>query len=192
MTLYVNQAYIFRIKGHGMKKYILKIISLFLVSCSITQVFASNIPFTDVDPSAWYTEAVKTVYQNGIMEGKDENIFDPTGITSRAELVTVICRLAGEDTAGMGESLSFRDTDSSAWYADSIAWAESVGIVTGYPDGSFKPNAPIQRQELAKVVVKFLEYAGIKVDGEGSALQILHYFPSGLSSISKNYALRDL
>lgn len=169
MTLYVNQAYIFRIKGHGMKKYILKIISLFLVSCSITQVFASNIPFTDVDPSAWYTEAVKTVYQNGIMEGKDENIFDPTGITSRAELVTVICRLAGEDTAGMGESLSFRDTDSSAWYADSIAWAESVGIVTGYPDGSFKPNAPIQRQELAKVVVKFLEYAGIKVDGEGSA-----------------------
>ncbi len=150
-----------------MKKYILPIFIVFMMLSSITQVFASNIPFTDVDPSAWYTEAVKTVYQNGIMEGKDENIFDPTGITSRAELVTVICRLSGEDTDGMGESLSFRDTDSSAWYADSIAWAEFVGIVAGYPDGSFKPNAPIQRQELAKVVVKFLEYAGIEVNGDG-------------------------
>ena len=151
-----------------MKKLIFPFLAALLLLTGMTQIHAANIPFRDVEESAWYADAVEAVYSKGIMEGKAEDTFDPKGITSRAELVTVICRLAGENANGMGETLDFIDTDTTAWYADSVAWAASVGIVSGYPDGSFRPNKPIQRQELAKVVVEFLEYAGIDVSGEGS------------------------
>ncbi len=144
-----------------MKKHALLILSLLLLFGVGSYVCAAELPFGDVDDSAWYRGAVETVYKEGIMEGRSSSAFAPTELMSRAELVTVICRLSGENTNGLGKNLSFKDTDSSAWYADSIAWAVEKGLVTGYTDGSFKPSSPIQRQELAKIAVLYLENEGV-------------------------------
>ena len=85
-----------------------KIISLVLVtvllisslSCSVMSLVDVTLPFSDVSISAWYYDEVKTVYEAGIMEGKTATSFDPIANMSRAEFVTVLARLSGDDFEG--------------------------------------------------------------------------------------------
>jgi len=140
-------------------------VTVLTVTSLTFSAFAAEKPFTDVKSGAWYESAVETVYSEGIMEGKAEGKFAPNAQMTRAELVTVLCRLSGEDAMGKGQSLSYTDTKKTAWYADSVAWAAECELVTGYPDGSFKPNSPILRQELAKLIVSFLEHMNVTEKG---------------------------
>ncbi|MBR6807459.1 MAG: S-layer homology domain-containing protein [Clostridia bacterium] len=144
-----------------MKKILFALFSATILLGCAFHVFSVELPFNDVDSFSWYRSAVETVYSEGIMEGIGNSRFAPMQPMSRAELVTVMYRLSGENTENLSGSLSFTDTDSSAWYSDSVKWAVEKGLVTGYTDGSFKPNAPIQRQELAKITVLFLESKGV-------------------------------
>ena len=117
-----------------MKNILAVIITVAMLSGSATVLSASaenEFPFTDVKKGAWYESAVETVYTEGIMEGKAEGKFEPNSPMTRAELVTVLCRLSGDDTEGKGEILSFADTKKNAWYADYVAWAAENGIVAG-------------------------------------------------------------
>ncbi|MBQ8523416.1 MAG: S-layer homology domain-containing protein [Clostridia bacterium] len=118
---------------------------------------ARDLPFTDVKRGAWYYSAVESVYGEGIMKGKSESRFAPRENVTRAELVTVLYRLSGDTFEGAQVLLSFTDTKNNAWYSDSVAWAVESGIISGYPDGSFKPNKAVIRQELAKMVALFLD-----------------------------------
>ena len=124
--------------------------------------------FTDVKKGAWYETAVLTVNVSGIMEGKGDGKFAPNASMTRAELVTVLYRLSEETFFGSDDALNFRDVKKSAWYAEAVAWAVKNGLATGYPNGTFKPNAPILRQELAKMLVTFLEY--MEITGKGDVL----------------------
>ena len=83
-------------------KFFIRTISMSLVTVltvtSLTfSAFAAEKPFTDVKSGAWYESAVETVYSEGIMEGKAEGKFAPNAQMTRAELVTVLCRLSGEE-----------------------------------------------------------------------------------------------
>ncbi|MBQ7475320.1 MAG: S-layer homology domain-containing protein, partial [Clostridia bacterium] len=62
---------------------------------------------------------------------------------------------------GLGEGLTFRDTPKTEWYADYVGWALREGIVAGYPDNTFKPDAPVTRSELAVVLARFFNYREI-------------------------------
>ncbi|MBQ7474651.1 MAG: S-layer homology domain-containing protein, partial [Clostridia bacterium] len=62
---------------------------------------------------------------------------------------------------GLGEGLTFRDTPKTEWYADYVGWALREGIVAGYPDNTFKPDAPVTRSELAVVLARFFNYRDI-------------------------------
>ncbi len=150
------------------EKICLAIALLTFATASALFAFAADLPFTDVKKGAWYESAVETVYTEGIMEGKAEGKFEPNSPMTRAELVTVLCRLSGDDADGKGEALSFADTKKNAWYADFVAWAAESGIVAGYEDNTFKPNAPVLRCELAKMFVTFLEY--MEITEKGTAL----------------------
>ncbi|MBQ8524167.1 MAG: S-layer homology domain-containing protein [Clostridia bacterium] len=152
-----------------MKRVIIfSVVTAIFVGTLCMSAFAADLPFTDVKKGAWYEDAVETVYTEGIMEGKAEGKFEPNSPMTRAELVTVLCRLSGDDADGKGETLSFADTKKSAWYADFVAWAAESGIVAGYEDNTFKPNAPVLRCELAKMFVTFLEY--MEITEKGTAL----------------------
>ena len=85
-------------------------------------------PFTDVAGGAWYHGAVKYVYDSGIMNGVEEDIFGPNVGLTRGMTVTILYRMEGEPDAGIS---SFDDVDPSEYYADAVAWAFENGIVNG-------------------------------------------------------------
>ena len=149
-----------------MKRIISLILTAVILISAASFASAENaLPFADIKSTAWYYGAVAEVYAAGIMEGKGEGKFAPKASMTRAELVTVLCRLSGDNSAGKGTALTFTDTKKNAWYADSVAWAVEAGIVAGYEGNTFKPNRPILRQELAKMFVAFLEYMALPLDG---------------------------
>ena len=140
-----------------MKKTLLTAIIAAVLLVVLTFTASAKTPFEDVPDGKWYTEAVLDVYEKGIMNGRDGGKFAPMANMTRAEFVTILARLAYADTTGLGKGLTFKDTKTSAWYADAVGWASGEKLVGGYDDGTFKPNAPISRQELAVVFVRFLD-----------------------------------
>ncbi len=128
----------------------------------IVNVSAAEFPFEDV-PDKWYKNAVTTVYNEGIMQGKSDVKFDPTANITRAEVVTAFARVACTNIKGKGESLPFTDTKTGKWYSDSVGWAAECGIVNGRGDGRFSPSDLITRAELASIIVNFVNYMELEL-----------------------------
>ena len=125
----------------------------------------AELPFTDVKKDAWYYDGVAYSYFNGYFKGLSETIFAPNATVNRAMIVTVLYRLAGEPEV---ENLtSFRDVNASRYYAKAIAWASENGIVSGYKDGTFRPNQAATRQELAVILYRFGQYSGCDMSLKG-------------------------
>ncbi len=118
----------------------------------------TTLPFKDVKSGKWYYNPIKYVYDNGIMNGMTKNTFEPEGTTTRAQLVTILSRLDDAEIKGMGANTGFSDVPAGKWYSDAIGWAAEKKLVNGYSDGTFKPNAPILRQELAVLLDRFIAY----------------------------------
>ena len=78
-------------------------------------------PYKDVPTGKWYSAAIRTMYEKGIMTGKKPDVFDPTGNVTRAEFVTILYRLSGEEFKG-GE-VSFTDVKAGSWYEKNVLWA---------------------------------------------------------------------
>ena len=100
------------------------------------------------------------------MTGVEDDRFDPSSPLTRAQIVTIFYRLSGTSERGLGKKLQFTDTSKKAWYADYLGWAVTEGLVSGYPEGDFRPDAPVSRQELAKLIVLFLRYIVAQNSGE--------------------------
>lgn len=113
---------------------------------------APVLPFADVPADRWYYDAVDYVYTNGLMTGTSDADFSPDGRVTRAMLAVILHRMAGQPAVG-GET--YADVPGGAYYADAVAWARSEGILTGYPDGTFRPNAAVTRQQLAVFLYRF-------------------------------------
>ena len=103
--------------------------------------------YRDVDGGEWYAEAVMALRDKGVMDGVGDNRFDPDGIFSRAQLATVLYRLA-DKPAVRGED-GFSDTRAGMWYSDAVLWASQNGIVGGYGNGLFGPDDPTTQEQLA-------------------------------------------
>ncbi len=140
---------------------ILAMLTSILVT-GVTVNAAEDLPFTDV-PDTWYTEAVATVYSEGIMKGKTETTFDPMAKITRAEVVTAFARVACTNIDTYGKDLPFTDTFEGQWYSDSVGWAAACGIVAGRGGGIFSPADNITRAELASILTKFIAYMGVEL-----------------------------
>lgn len=148
---------------------------------TVKAVFAAqetdpDFPFADVAKGSWYYEGVRYAYENGLMSGTGEGTFSPDLPTSRVMLVTILYRLAGSPAAG---SASFTDVAKGQWYADGVAWASANGVVSGYPDGSFRPNDTITREQMAAILYQYARIQG-KLDDSRADLSIF----SDLDSLS--------
>ncbi len=115
--------------------------------------------FTDVTEDAWYYNNVRYVYTKGLMNGVTETEFGPTVTLTRAMLVTVLWRLENEPVVNY--LMTFDDVVAEDWYTESVRWAASEGIVNGYSDTEFAPNAPITREQIATIIYKYADYKGI-------------------------------
>ena len=136
---------------------------------TIEAVFAQGttvLPFTDVSTYDWFYEYVKYVYDNGIMDGIDVGVFGPGITTTRAMLVTMLYRVAGEPyVSGTND---FADVAANTWYTDAVTWASKNGIVTGVDVGVFNPNGAITREQLATILYRYAEYVGEDVSARAS------------------------
>ncbi len=108
---------------------------------------AAGSGYTDVTGDEWYAEAVAALREKGVMDGVGDNRFDPDGVFTRAQLATVLYRLAGKP-AVQGED-GFTDTEPGKWYSDAVLWASRNGVVSGYGNGLFGAADPATQEQLA-------------------------------------------
>jgi len=123
-------------------------------------------PFADVHSGDWFYNDVGYVYTNGLMFGTstDPALFSPNMNLTRGMLVTILYRAAGSPGAGNGAGgTTFTDVPGGMYYTDAVAWATANGIIFGYGDGRFGPNDNITRQDLAVILYRYAQYAGIKL-----------------------------
>ena len=121
---------------------------------------------------SWYREAVAYVYESGLMRGTDDHAFTPGGLTTRAQIVTILHRLEGTPAAPGG---LFTDVPEGQWYAPAINWAASNAIVDGYGGGRFGPDDHITREQMAAILYRYARYKGCST----SALGDLSVFTDG-------------
>ena len=109
--------------------------------------------YPDVTAERWSSSSIAHVSEFGIMEGYEDGTFRPSGRITRAEFATVLVRLKGiAPSSGVS-----RFSDASGHWAEGyIVAAESAGLVEGYPDGSFRPNAQITRAEAVTALNRML------------------------------------
>ena len=120
------------------------------------------LPFHDVTEGDWFYDAVRCAYENSLMDGVGDNLFAPNSQTTRAQLVTILYRLAGEPEPG-GDS-GFSDVAAGTWYTDAVAWAAENGIVNGTTDTTFAPGEDITREQLVTVLYRYAESKGYDVN----------------------------
>ena len=114
--------------------------------------------FTDTKANAWYAEHVDRVYDLKLMNGTGEHTFAPNANVNRAMAATVLYRIAGEPEIE-GES-PFNDVPAGKYFTNAVIWAEKNGIVNGYPDGTFRPNDSITREQLAAILYRYAATEG--------------------------------
>ena len=124
-----------------------------------------TLPFTDVSEDDWFYDPVCYVYSQGLMTGTSATTFEPNTSLSRAMLVAVLHRLEGNPQASAGD---FTDVADGDWYAQAVNWAASVGVVNGFDDGTFQPNAAITREQMAAILRNYAAYKGMDVTATGS------------------------
>ena len=112
--------------------------------------------FTDID--MWAHDSICFVAENDIMNGMSATTFEPNLEASRAMMVMVLYRMAGEpDVSGLDNP--FADVAAGAWYADAVVWAASTGITLGKSATEFVPEDDVTRAEMA---VFLMRYAALK------------------------------
>ena len=130
-----------------MKRFASIILCIVMLFSLATSACAVDHSYTDVRGTEWYAEAVTALREKGVMDGVGDNRFDPEGVFTRAQLATVLYRLA-DKPAVSGED-DFTDTQSGQWYSDAVLWASQNCIVGGYGDGRFGPTDPATQEQLA-------------------------------------------
>ena len=113
-----------------------------------------NIPFKDVAESDWSQQAIGFMLEKGMIQGYEDGSFRPKAAISRAEFAAMAVRF---DNLVAGGGHSFFDVPAGHWAQGAIDSAAAKGWVTGYPDGSFKPERKITRAEVVNITNKMLD-----------------------------------
>lgn len=113
--------------------------------------------FSDLDRSRWYHDPIDYVLSKGIMSGISKKEFAPDAKLTRGMIVQMLYAMAGKPDAGKAP---FSDVSAGRYYAKAVAWAEAKGIVAGFEDGTFRPDANVTREQLAVILHGYAESIG--------------------------------
>lgn len=108
--------------------------------------------FPDLQPGAWYIDAIGWLYNKGIMQGNADGTFAPNDNISRAMFAQLLYNSSGRP---VGYSSRFADVAAGSWYAPAIGWAQENGVVLGYTAERFAPNEGITREQLVVMLWRF-------------------------------------
>jgi uncharacterized lipoprotein YddW (UPF0748 family) len=126
---------------------------------SIYTVVQRNKTFADIQ-GHWAQADIERLASKLLVKGVTDDRFEPERPITRAEFTALLVRMLGlVEKDGFP---AFRDIRADDWHAGAIAAAAAAGLVTGYTDGTFRPDAPITREELAVLAQRSIDFVGVK------------------------------
>lgn len=139
----------------NLKRMSALILTLVLAFSITAPAFAAveDTGFSDVNADAWYAEAVMYCWEKGIMNGTTGTTFAPEASLTRAMLVTVLYRSAGNPAVTGSDT--FSDTIPGAYYENAVLWARQQGLVNGYGNGLFGTNDPITQRQMRLIFQRY-------------------------------------
>lgn len=159
--VYINEKGTAEILLHSKYEADLGLLTLRTGHFSKYAVMANPVAFTDVNAGFWATDSIALLASRQILAGDGKGRFEPQREITRGEYLKLIMDAYG--LVETGHQLTFTDTKPGQWYSDALASAASLGIITGYEDGSFGLAQPINRQDMAVMTVRILKAAGVQV-----------------------------
>jgi hypothetical protein len=132
-----------------------------LWSFSLYVLAEANITFADL-VGHWSRADVELMASKYVVKGLPEGGFDPSGLVTRAQFACMLVRAMGVKPVGAaGEgSVTFSDVSPSDWFYGELMAAVGTGTIKGYDDGTFRPNAPVTREQVAAMVARALVIGG--------------------------------
>lgn len=112
--------------------------------------------FKDIAKHKWAQEAIESMAVKGVINGKNNNQFDPSANITRAEFSALVSRSLKYNEAS-NKKVPFTDVDSAKWYYSSIASVYENGLINGRSEEIFDPEGNITREEIAKIIGQILE-----------------------------------
>ncbi|MBP6085173.1 S-layer homology domain-containing protein [Candidatus Gracilibacteria bacterium] len=117
---------------------------------------STAVTFKDVSAVTPYADAITYVKNKNIVQGFGDQSFRPDNTVTRAELLKMVFLANNTNIEAQTDTQCFSDVDKNMWYAKYICYAQGNQIINGFPDGSFKPNAPVSYQEALKISMNTL------------------------------------
>ncbi len=132
---------------------------------NVTFVAGVSAVFSDLDGSySWCAEAADNLYYNGIVYGVETGVYGPDSTLTRAQLITMIYRMAdGEASEG---TVSFTDVVVGSYYYDAVVWGYENGVIYGRTETIFDPNASVTREEAMSMLYRAQDLIGYSLDTE--------------------------
>ena len=116
--------------------------------------------FNDVNDNDWYATAVNWAANVGVVNGYEDNTFQPNTAITREQLAAILMNYAaykGEDVSARADLSHYSDADSiSSWANDVLLWAVAEGLLTGVTDDTIAPQAHATRAQVAAILQRFL------------------------------------
>ncbi|WP_339297599.1 S-layer homology domain-containing protein [Paenibacillus sp. FSL R5-0623] len=137
---------------------------------SMFAVVSANHAFADMKDH-WGRSDVEMLANKFIVEGVNNDTFSPENPVTRAEFAALLVR-----SLGLPEHLPtsvFADIPSAQWYAGAVGTAQAAGLINGYGDGLFRPEASITREQMAVILVRALDFARLKPQPNKDVLDVL-------------------
>ena len=107
--------------------------------------------FPDVKPADYFYDAVNSLAERGVVNGFPDGTFKPNQSVTRGQAAVIIAGVLGLDTQNVKKP-GFKDVTTANTYYGAIAALANAGIINGYPDGTYKPGEPVQRNHMAKII----------------------------------------
>lgn len=131
-----------------------------LTNSTYTLVY-NPVEFNDLNDH-WAKDSINNMGSRMIVSGVGNNNYDPDGNITRAEVATIVIKALGLEE-GVGEQ-SFSDISESDWFCEAVKTAASYGLISGYNDGTFKPNDKITREQVMAVIAHAIKITGLETE----------------------------
>lgn len=137
-----------------MKKILTLLLSVIFCSFFSSGILADSFSFQDVNENNDYNDFITLLTEYDLMEGRTDVIFAPDSNITRAEFISVLANIGGEDLTQYHGETPFLDVDSNVWYAPQIEWAYKTGLINGLTETVFGPENGITKEEAALLIVR--------------------------------------
>ncbi|WP_179151857.1 S-layer homology domain-containing protein [Oceanobacillus senegalensis] len=144
-----------------------RIVVTFILAITFSLVVTSHVSaatFSDVDSVPWAEEEIIFLHDERIINGLPDGSFGVSDHISRADAALMLARANHLQDDNVLEESPFSDVDESAYYYEGLQFAVHAGYMIGYPDGSFGPQDPLTREQMAKIIAEAYDLEGVSGD----------------------------